>query len=66
MDKDLNRHTHNKWMIAMFVLTVVGTLVLAGFGKVTNEYNLALGALLGFMGNHTYQHYRTTPSKDEE
>jgi len=61
MDKNLNRHRHATWMLVMVLFLVVNVVVLAFMGKITSEFNLALGAILGYAGNHTYQNYRTQP-----
>jgi len=62
--KSENRHNTNKVMITMFVIIVLGTLTLAFLGKITSEFNFSLGALLTYLGNHTYQNYRTTPHEE--
>ena len=60
-DKDLNRHKHSTWILMMVFFLVVSVVVLAFMGKITSEFNFALGAILGYAGNHTLQNYRTAP-----
>ena len=63
MDKDLNRHKHSTWILAMVGFLVISVVVLAFNDKVTSEFNFALGAILGYAGNHTYNNMRTKPDK---
>lgn len=66
MDKDLNRHKHATWLLVMIGFLVVSVVALAFMGKITSEFNFALGAILGYAGNHTYNHMRTSPDNKEK
>lgn len=59
--KDLHRQRTNNIVLGMVVGLAVSAVVLTAFGKLSPEFNLALGALLGYAGNHTYQNMRTSP-----
>lgn len=63
MDKDLNRHKHATWILFMVFGLAIALVVLAATDKLTAEFNLALGTLLAYAGNHTYQNYRTNPKE---
>jgi len=60
-EKSIERMWHSRIMLGMFIVTVVGTFSMIYLGKLTNESWLAIGAILGYLGNHTYQNYKTTP-----
>lgn len=66
LDKDLNRHRHATWILFTVIFLIVSVVVLAYLGKITSEFNFALGAILGYAGNHTYNHMRTSPTSEEE
>ena len=63
MDKNLNRHKHATWILIMVFCLAIALVALAATGKLTSEFNLALGTLLAYAGNHTFQNYRTKPKE---
>lgn len=65
MNKHLNRHTHATWLLVLVGFLIVSVVVLAFNDKITSEFNFALGAILGYAGNHTYNNMRTSPTKDD-
>jgi hypothetical protein len=64
--KDLHRQKTNNIILGMVVGLAISVVGLTIFGKLSPEFNLALGALLGYAGNHTYQNMRTTPKLEKE
>jgi len=64
MDKDINRQKHSTTILVMVFVLALASVALAFTGKLTAEFNIALGTLLGYAGNHTFQNYRTSPVKD--
>lgn len=59
--KDKYRQRTNDIILLMVVGLAISAVGLTIFGKLSPEFNLALGALLGYAGNHTYQNMRTSP-----
>jgi len=59
--KDLHRQRTNNIVLYMVIGLAISAVGLTLLGKLSPEFNLALGALLGYAGNHTYQNFRTTP-----
>jgi len=59
--KDLHRQKTNDIILAMVIGLAISAVGLTIFGKLSSEFNLALGALLGYAGNYTYQNMRTAP-----
>ena len=64
-EKSRNRHHHSNVMVAMVVMLAVSTVVMAYTDKLSADFALALGVLLGYAGNHTYQNYKTTPKSGD-
>ena len=64
IDKDLNRYKHSTWILFMVIFLVVSVIVLAFASKITSEFNFAIGAILTYAGNHTYNNMRTSPDKE--
>lgn len=64
--KDLHRQRANNVILGMVVGLAVSVVVLTAFGKLSPGFNLALGALLGYAGNHTYQNMRTSPKTTKQ
>lgn len=60
--KDINRHVQNKIMTTMFVITSLATLATGAFGTLTMEYVASIGLIYTYLGNHTYNHMKTSPS----
>jgi hypothetical protein len=60
-EKDLHRQKTNNLVLYMVIGLAVAAVALTAFGKLSSEFNLALGALLGYAGNFTYQNFRTAP-----
>jgi hypothetical protein len=60
-DKDLNRHKHSTWLLLSGIFLIVNVVIMGYVDKITPDFNLALGAILAYLGNHTYQNYRTAP-----
>jgi len=60
-EKNLERRLHARILLGVFVFVVVCTFCAIFFGKMTNESWLAIGAILGYLGNNTYQNYKTSP-----
>jgi len=64
--KDLHRQKTNNIVLGMVVGLAISVVGLTIFGKLSPEFNLALGALLGYAGNHTYQNMRTSPKYETQ
>jgi len=64
-DKDIYRQKTNDKIIYMVIALAGSSVLLTTFGLLTPEFNLALGALLGYAGNHTYQNLRTAPKNEK-
>jgi hypothetical protein len=64
--KDLHRQKTNNIILGMVVGLAISVVGLTIFGKLSPEFNLALGALLGYAGNHTYQNMRTAPTTETD
>lgn len=61
IDKDLNRYKHSTWILMLVMFLSVSLVGLAFADKLTSEFSLGLGVILGYAGNHTYQNYSTNP-----
>ena len=66
MNKHVNRHKHNVNIFNLIAFSVVATVGLAFFDKLTSEYVTIILGLFAYGGNHTYNNMKTTPTKDEE
>lgn len=62
LDKDMNRHKHATWLLFTGIFLIVNVVIMGYRGLITPEFNFALGVIMGFLGNHTYQNFRTTPN----